>query len=710
MTFNSSHLFKKLKKKLQKFEDLHASFDYLRLRLASPEKIKKWSERILPNGLKVGEVELPETINFRTNEPEFTGLFCQVIFGPIKDWKCACGRYNGFALNRLDKICEFCWVEVTESRVRRYRMGFIQLTCPVVHYWYLKSVPNYLLLLLKAYYPDLKLSHLDQITYFREGERIISFDNPLIDFFEPKNEKERSVVKKMLLTRPEFQKVTENSAEFFRLDDLVTTKRRGPEIIKAALEEIDLETEIERSRSLAEEFSIHYSVKFSTHLVTPETTHFKRIRLLESFLSTGTNPAWMIFTILPILPPSLRPLVELETGKLATADLNEMYRLIITRNNRIFEFLYKYEAPDLISLHGRKLLQDSIDALIDNGRLPKNKMMLINEKPLKSLTETLEGKEGRFRQSLLGKRVDYSGRSVIVVNPHLRLNQCGLPYEMAVELFQPFLINEYLTKIIEPPSHNLKLARLFLRKKKPILWKLVETISTKLTILLNRAPTLHRFGIQAFDPVLVLGQAIQLHPLVCTGFNADFDGDQMAVHVPLSDISQMEAKSIMRPSSNTLSPANGDVILKPTQDMVIGAYYLTVMVSKKDVFANHWFSSEKDAIACFYQKKIDLHTPILIRYSINNFQFEIDHGELKFMSRKSSRQLFSSEFYKIKIHKSYARKHDELYILTNMGVLIAKKNSKHQFELSSFFLETTPGRLLFTLNVDSVFESINLSS
>jgi DNA-directed RNA polymerase subunit beta' len=690
-----------LAKNLKKLENLHASFDYLKLTLASPQKLKTWAQRKLPNGYKIGEISFPETINFRSNKPELGGLFCEMTFGPTKDWRCHCGGYNGFAIATMNKICEGCNVEVTEARVRRYRMGFIQLTCPVVHYWYLKSLPNYLLLLLKAYYPELKLSDLDQIAYFREGDRVMASDNPLYDFFEPRNEEERIFVREFVRTRPKYRRVTENSPEFFYLNNLVDTTRKGSEIIKAALEAIDLPSEIERSRNLADEFTIHYSLGASKKRKLPDNIHLKRIRILESFLSTQTSPGWMVLSILSILPPSLRPLVELETGKLATADLNELYRLIIIRNNRIFEFIYDYEAPSFTTYHGRKLLQDSVDALIDNGRLPKNRMLYINDKPLKSLTEILEGKQGRFRQSLLGKRVDYSGRSVIVVNPLLRLNQCGLPFEMAVELFQPFLVNEYLTEIIQPPSHNLKLARRYIRKRKKFLWRLVETVSRKLSILLNRAPTLHRFGIQAFDPVVILGQAIQLHPLVCAGFNADFDGDQMAVHLPLYESSQVEAKTIMRPSGNILSPANGEVILKPTQDMVIGCYYLTFLLKKNQNLSKHWFSSEQEALACLYQKRIGLHTPILVRYFLNDFEIQIEKDQLKL----SSKPLRSLTAQPLQLYKSFQKNEYEFYFLTNLGIAVAKLYEPNAFEITCLFFETTPGRLLFVQNLQNVFQN-----
>jgi DNA-directed RNA polymerase subunit beta' len=368
------------------------------------------------------------------------------------------------------------------------------------------------------------------------------------------------------------------------------------------------------------------------------------------------------------------------------------------RNQRLFDFLYHCVAPNIISYHARKLLQEAVDSLIDNARLPKEKIFFLNNKPLKSLTEILEGKQGRFRQSLLGKRVDYSGRSVIIVGPNLRLNQCGLPYEMAIELFQPFLINELLKTKIKAPNHNTKLAHVIIKKKKPFTWTLLALLAQKHAVLLNRAPTLHRFGIQAFDPVLVLGQAIHLHPLVCTGFNADFDGDQMAVHLPLYEVSQLEARTLMRPCYNVLSPSNGEVILKPTQDMVIGCYYLTMMIKKHPGLIKKWFSNETEALMAFHEKKVQIHTPILVRYSSGSFQIKSKNGELVF------RDLFQFEEINEKIlviQKTFCfplKNTKKYFLFTNLGILTLEKNHRDSFKILSFFLETTPGRLIFSTN------------
>jgi len=674
-----------LEKTLLKLENLHASFDYLRISIASPKRIKSWAERVLPTGEVVGEVIRPETINFRTHQPELYGLFCEKIFGPIKNWKCRCGKYNGFA---LDKICDECQVEVIEARVRRYRMGYIELTCPITHIWYLKGVPNYLSTLFKVFGDEYRATEIEKVVYFQEyKETEEDHERPFHKFvhFDPnKNE-----LQKFLKNASNGKEKTSNNIR--------TQRRKGSEIIKAALESINLVNEVKQARAFVE----CHALADLDGQNPPEANLLRRIRILESFLATKTNPSWMVLTTLPVLPPNLRPLVELESGRLVAADVNEIYRLIITRNQRLFDFLYRFVAPDLISIQGRKLLQEGVDSLIDNSRVQKTKQLMLNNKALRSLTEILEGKQGRFRQSLLGKRVDYSGRSVIIVGPNLRLNQCGLPYEMAVELFQPFLINELLKTKIKAPSHNTKLAHIIIKKNKPFIWSLLERLTRKHCILLNRAPTLHRFGIQAFDPVTILGQAIHLHPLVCTGFNADFDGDQMAVHLPLYESSQLEARTMMRPSYNVLSPSNGEVILKPTQDMVIGCYYLTLMIRKNNYIIKTWFSNEEKALGAFYQKKLTIHTPILIRYSILNFKIKIENNKLKFFDSYSFLNQKEISIYKV---FPIGNQNEKYYLITSIGILIVHRSHKNNYQITDLFLETTPGRLIFSMNFKSLMK------
>ena len=667
-----------LEKILGKLENLHSSFDYLRITIASPERIKLWAERVLPHGEIVGEVLRSETINFRSHQPETYGLFCEKIFGPLKNWKCKCGKYNGFV---LDKICEECHVEIIEARVRRYRMGYIDLTCPISHLWYLKGIPSYLTIVLSSIKPKIKTSEIEDIIYFREA--IDKKSKELLDLF-------------YIFSNPTGEELPGNSRN--ELKDLLkirydysgrkTSPRTGAELIKTVLENIDLKYEIQKARSEIEVISENSDPK----------SFIRRIRILESFLSTKTNLSWMILTVLPVLPPSLRPLLELDNGRLVAADVNEIYRLIITRNQRLFDFRSLF-VPDLITMQGRKLLQECVDSLIDNARVPNERKITLNNKALKSLSEILEGKQGRFRQSLLGKRVDYSARSVIVVGPSLRLNQCGLPYQIGIELFQPFLIHELLKTKIKAPSYNTKLASIIIKKNKPFVWTLLTELTKKYSILLNRAPTLHRFGIQAFDPVLILGQAIHLHPLVCTGFNADFDGDQMAVHLPLYEASQLEIRTMMRPSYNVLSPASGEVILKPTQDMVIGCYYLTLMITKNQQIVQKWFPNEKEALMAFYQKRINIHTPILVRYKIFNFAFVIENTKLKLQA--SPENLLFKDI-NIVIHKIYYTKTvpRKAYLITSIGILIAHSGAvqNQKWYLTDLFLETSPGRLIFSMN------------
>ena len=710
-----------LEKALLQLENLHASFDYLRITIASPQRIRNWSTRVLPTGELVGEVLKPETINFRTHQPEVGGLFCEKIFGPVNNWKCRCGKYNGFA---LDKICEVCQVEIIEARVRRYRMGHIDLTCPITHLWYLKGVPNYLTILLRLFDEKIRASEIEDIAYCRNTEdctleRFISSSkteiekNTLKKFFspnyftrspystgssDPDYETEKDIMDIDIdmepYMEPDFNFDSPRQPYFKEGRPM---KRQGSEIIRAALESIDIPVEIKRARSRIAMQSLNSINK--SYLA--EKSIIRRVRILESFLASNTNPAWMVLTTLPVLPPNLRPLLELESGRLVAADINEIYRLVITRNQRLCDFLYNYTAPSLVSLQGRRLLQESVDSLIDNARLPKERMFCLNNKALKSLTEILEGKQGRFRQSLLGKRVDYSGRSVIVVGPNLRLNQCGLPYEIAAELFQPFLINELLKTKIKAPSHNTKLAQTIIKKNKPFVWTLLIKLTKKYSVLLNRAPTLHRFGIQAFDPVIILGQAIHLHPLVCTGFNADFDGDQMAVHLPLYESSQLEARTMMRPSYNVLSPSNGDVILKPTQDMVIGCYYLTLMVTNNSSLIKKWFSNEKEVISAFHQKKLTIHTPVLVRYSLDNFLIENKNGTIIFIDECTP---FTTNNREIKVKKTFriGKKHRKSYLVTNIGIFVTRYVRRDYFEITDLFLETTPGRLIFSNNVKNV--------
>ena len=532
------------------------NFDYIKINLASPKRITEWGQRTLPDGQTIGEVRKPETINYRTFKPEMDGLFCEKIFGPVKNWECHCGKYKRVEPHKL-LICERCGVEVTEARVRRHRMGYIKLISPVTHVWYLKGIPSYLSLLLKC-----KLRTLEEIIYFNKYL--------VLDETNFKN------VENNIKNNLDF----ENYLQFSETDttNFKNSKAKiGADAIKYLLEKIDLKKEIIRNRLslqiLNQNHKLFEEVNPDTGSVTIEKSEkiIKRIRLIENFLATNSNPVWMILTIIPVIPPGLRPMVQLDGGRFATSDLNELYRRVITRNNRLARLLKIY-APAIIVHNEKRMLQEAIDALIDNGKRGR-KALGANNRALKSLSDIIEGKRGRFRQNLLGKRVDYSGRSVIIVGPSLKLNQCGLPHEIALELFQPFIIHQLINNGL---ASNMKLAKKLIQTGEPIICTILENILGHHTVLLNRAPTLHKLGIQAFEPILVAGRAIQLHPLVCTAFNADFDGDQMAIHVPLSIEAQAEAKKLMLAPNNFLSPATGEPIILPSQDMVLGCYYLTV--------------------------------------------------------------------------------------------------------------------------------------
>src|ERR1700678_1664804 len=501
------------------------TFDQIKIQIASPEQIRSWS---------YGEIKKPETINYRTFKPERDGLFCARIFGPIKDYECLCGKYKRMKYKGV--ICEKCGVEVTLSRVRRERMGHISLAAPVAHIWFLKSLPSRIGLLL-----DMTLKDLERILYF---ESYIVLDPGMT-----------SMKDRQLLSEDDFLRACDE----FGQDSF--TAMIGAEAIREILKGMNLS-------KIAEDLKVEIAQSKSE--LKPKRLA-KRLKIIEAFMHSGNKPEWMILTEVPVIPPDLRPLVPLDGGRFATSDLNDLYRRVINRNNRL-KRLMELRAPDIIIRNEKRMLQESVDALFDNGR--RGRVITgANKRPLKSLADMLKGKQGRFRQNLLGKRVDYSGRSVIVVGPELKLHQAGLPKKMALELFKPFIYSRLEAKGF---SQTVKQSKKLVEKEKPEVWDILEEVIREHPILLNRAPTLHRLGIQAFEPVLIEGKAIQLHPLVCTAFNADFDGDQMAVHVPLSAEAQAEARILMLSANNILSPATGRPNVTPTQDMVFGAYYLTL--------------------------------------------------------------------------------------------------------------------------------------
>lgn len=538
-------------------------FDFIKIGIASPERILQWSH---------GEVLKPETINYRTLKPERDGLFCERIFGPSKDWECYCGKYK--RVRHRGIVCERCGVEVTESKVRRHRMGHIKLAAPVTHIWFLKGIPSYLGLIL-----DMSLKDLEQVIYFNSYVVL-----------DPGNTELKA---QQLLSEEDYEAILEENEEA-QLEVGI-----GAEAIQILLSRLNLQEMSDGLKAELEEIT-----GSSQKRVKP----LKRLRLVESLINSGTNPTWMVMDALPVIPPDLRPMVQLDGGRFATSDLNDLYRRVINRNNRLSRLL-EMGAPEIIVRNEKRMLQEAVDALIDNGRRGRT-VVGPNNRPLKSLSNIIEGKQGRFRQNLLGKRVDYSGRSVIVVGPRLKLHQCGLPKEMAIELFKPFVIN----KLIERgESQNIKSAKKTIERQETVVWDVLEEVIKGHPVLLNRAPTLHRLGIQSFEPVLVEGRAIQLHPLVCTAFNADFDGDQMAVHVPLSIEAQTEARMLMMSTNNALQPSTGKPIITPTQDMVLGIYYLTLDNPKANKGAGMTFYSFDDALSAYEAGVAELHAKIIVR-------------------------------------------------------------------------------------------------
>ena len=534
-------------------------FDSIKIGLASPEQIRNWS---------YGEVKKPETINYRTLKPERDGLYCERIFGPTKDWECHCGKYK--RIRYKGKICDKCGVEVTRAKVRRERMGHIELAAPVSHIWYFKGIPSRIGLML-----DISPRQLDKVLYF--ANYIVTDPG-----FTP-------LEKKQLLTEREYKEMREKYEDTFEAG-------MGAEAIQKLLAEIDLD---KLSKELREELE-HANGQKRVRLL-------KRLECVESFLESNQRPEWMIMTVIPVIPPDLRPLLQLDGGRFATSDLNDLYRRVINRNNRLKRLL-ELGAPDIIVRNEKRMLQEAVDALIDNGRRGRP-VTGANNRALKSLSDMLKGKQGRFRQNLLGKRVDYSGRSVIVVGPELKMDQCGLPKEMALELFKPFVMKDLVEKGI---ANNIKSARKMVERAKPEVWDSLETVIKGHPVLLNRAPTLHRLGIQAFNPVLVEGRAVKLHPLACTAFNADFDGDQMAVHLPLSEDACREAKMLMLASGNLLKPSDGAPVTVPTQDMILGSYYLTT-VRENDEGAGKVFRDENEVLMAYAEHVITLHAPIKVR-------------------------------------------------------------------------------------------------
>jgi len=791
-------------------------FNYIKIKLASPVRILQWSHRRLPNGQFIGEVQKSETINYRSFRPEMDGLFCERIFGPSKSLECACGKYKRVRYDGL--ICERCGVELTESRVRRHRMGHINLIYPVTHVWYTNSRPNYMALLLEVEqcekrldtgllyeYPDI-LTLLEMNSRFFENSetkqmlddilKYTNIDTEELAIFERQNNPKhiRHVLKSRIdqnhfsmpdckigsnknlnvtkeafkqclstlqkdesstlilskIFQQEYQKkfaiksgkvnlrdnrikriklaslayfIAEDEISFYGLHwDLQYFRRSrefgftgyplkpypkpqnrrrntpkyllrttpnyliGAVLIKKELERLNINKEILKTRRFIticskvlhkDKFTYNCSKWFRKweyqRIYKLRDQSIKRVRILENLQATGSNPSWMVITILPVIPPALRPMIQLEGGRFATSDLNELYRRIITRNNRLLRLL-EIDAPQLIIRNEKRMLQEAVDTLIDNGKRGKIALSA-NNRPLKSLSDIIKGKHGRFRQNLLGKRVDYSGRSVIVVGPTLKLNQCGLPYEMAVELFQPFIIRELINQGL---ASNMKVAKNVIQQNEPSIDSVLEKVLSNHPVFLNRAPTLHRLGIQAFEPILVQGRAIKLHPLVCSAFNADFDGDQMAVHVPISFESQAECYMLMLAPYNFLSPANGEPIIMPSQDMVLGCYYLTLNNIKNLLGCNHYFANLDDVILAYYQDRIELHATIWVRHHDKNIESQ---DPLKIVTLK-----------------------DESYIEYHENLQIRKHKTS---EIIVQYIQTTPGRVILNYTIQNTLKLFN---
>ena len=604
------------------------SFDYVKINLASSSRIRSWGERTLPNGEMVGEVTKPETINYRTLKPEMGGLFCERIFGPVNDWECYCGKYKRVRYKGI--TCERCGVEVIESNVRRHRIGFVELASSVTHVWYVKGRPSKIALILNN-----SLKELEQVVYFNSYVIINPGDNNELFY-------------KQLLVETDWQVFDASKTDISNVEISI-----GAEAIKTLLQQLDLNNESKELRLLIPSAKEAEREKL-----------IKRLRVIDQFIASGSKPSWMVLDIIPVLPPDLRPMVQLDGGRFATSDLNDLYRRVINRNNRLAR-LQEIMAPELIIRNEKRMLQEAVDALIDNGKRGRA-VFGLNNRPLKSLSDIIEGKQGRFRQNLLGKRVDYSGRSVIIVGPELKLNQCGLPREMAIELFQPFIIHRL---IYEGLVNNIKAAKNIIQNNEILAWEILEQVMAGHPVLLNRAPTLHRLGIQSFEPTLVEGRAIKLHPLVCPAFNADFDGDQMAVHIPLCLEAQAEARMLMLAPNNFLSPATGEPILTPSQDMVLGCYYLTANNPTEQTTADQYFYSFDDVINAYKQSILNLHTFVWVRIT------DEDENLLK--------PYTNSKFIKKNFNDKILYLSPELQLKTNLKGDVTQK-----------YIKTTPGRIL----------------
>lgn len=742
MTFMESININLLRKNLLKLETIHSSYNYISITLASSERIKKWSQRQTPKGAFLGEVLSSDTIDYKTGNPVPFGLFCEQIFGPIKNYTCRCGKYSGiFQL----KTCENCHVELIDSRVRRYRMGYTDLICPVTHLWYFGERANYIGLLLNnpfeklistqtinnlIYYRPLNEKQENELERFLEDEaykdlitKREELENILENFLQSndytqskkqkkkkiKNISESSIYKlRNNLKEKEFIKTFFKKRSYLpvlsvELENSLTKswfkQKTGSDFLKSVLENLNLKDEIDSIRkTITFAFSNGVEKNYLLNFDPKLKFFLQKLRLLESFLITKVNPGNIVLTSLPILPPTLRPFFEGENGTLISSDINSSYRLIITQNNNLATQLFGIGFLSFLVTEMKRKLQEVVDNLIEASHNKSLIPGIDDQKPLKGLLEILEGKYGHFRQYLLGKRVDYSARSVIISGPGLRFNQCGLPYDILTKLFQP----QILKKLLGLGNFlDLQLSLMAIKLKKPFILSILKSITKSQKVLLNRAPTLHKYGIQSFEIVITLNKAIHLHPLVCSGFNADFDGDQMGIHLPLYEVTQMEINQLMRPSSNFFSLANSESIMKPTQDMVMGCYYLTFQESKQNSNYIKCFSTIDEAILSFYQKKVSLHSPVLVKKKIKNFNFTLENNSLYIVD-----PLFGNKKRKIEIYKIYKSKIfiKKIFFLTNIGILVCEYDLKNYYKIVNFFYQTTIGRIFFYKNFENILE------
>ena len=612
-------------------------FDKIHIGLASDEKIREWSR---------GEVKKPETINYRTLKPEKDGLFCEKIFGPTKDWECHCGKYKRVRYKGI--VCDRCGVEVTKSKVRRERMGHIELAAPVAHIWYFKGIPSRIALVL-----DISPRSVEKVIYFAA--------------YVVTDKGTSGLMEGQILNEKEYHDAEEKYGKgSFKAG-------MGAESIRTLLQKVDLEKLSNQLKKEIAESSEQKKAKL-----------IKRLDTVESFLLSGNKPEWMVLSVIPVIPPDIRPMVQLDGGRFATSDLNDLYRRVLNRNNRLKRLL-ELGAPEIIVRNEKRMLQEAVDALIDNGRRGRP-VTGAGNRPLKSLSDMLKGKQGRFRQNLLGKRVDYSGRSVIVVGPELKIHQCGLPKEMAIELFKPFVMKELVSRGL---AHNIKSAKRMVEKLNPEVWGILEEVIKDHPVMLNRAPTLHRLGIQAFEPVLVEGRALKLHPLVCTAFNADFDGDQMAVHVPLSPEAQAEARYLMLSVNNLLKPQDGKPVTVPTQDMILGSYYLTMEVAGEK--GEGMYCKDVDEAMMAYQNgDLGLHAKIKVRITK-----EIDGKEVTKTIETTAGRLIYNQGIPQDLGFVDRTDPDHCFdleigfpvIKKNLGTIIAKCIDKHGLNVSAELLD-----------------------